>query len=54
VSQAGYGPGRNLFHFVQIKTEKFLQLTLVMKCLFFATSRVRFHIGVLTFLSYCN
>ena len=45
---------RSLFHFVQTRTEKFLQLTLVMKCRFFATSRVLFRIGVMTFLSYCN
>ena len=45
---------RSLCHFVQTRTEKFLKLTLVMKCRFFATSRF-FRIGViLTFLSYCN
>jgi len=45
---------RSLFHFVQTRTENFLQLTLVMKCRLFATSRVVFRIGVMTFLSYCN
>jgi len=44
----------SLFHFVPIRTEKFLQLTLVMKCRFFATLRVVFPIGVETFVSYCN
>ena len=47
---------RSLFHFAQTRTEKFLQLTLVMKCRFFATSCVFFVWAgvILTFLLYCN
>ena len=46
--------GRSLFHFVQTTTEKFFQLTAVMKRRLFATSHVIFRIGVMMFLSYCN
>jgi len=40
-----YLRSRSQFHFVQTRTEKFLHLTLVMKCRFFATSRILFRKG---------
>jgi len=42
---------RSLFHFVQIRTEKFLQLTLVMKCRFFAISCILFRTAVMKKIS---
>jgi len=38
-----------VFNFVQTSTKKLLQLTFVMKCRFFATSRVLFLTGVTAF-----